>query len=178
MKKKKDAPASENAFDEELERDVDETPSEEYQADAELEKTRAERDEYLLLAQRVQAEFDNFRRRNQSARQESYDDGVREGLTALLPVLDNFERALGSAAAEDALAQGITMIHKQLLESADKLGLEEVPALGMAFDPELHHAVLQVETEDEEPGVVCEVLQKGYRARNRMLRYAMVKVTA
>lgn len=143
---------------------------------AALEQAVKERDSYLAMAQRAQADFQNFKRRNQQVRADAYDDGVREVLTALLPTIDNLERAVQAAQqqGEGGLLDGVKMTLKLLLEAAGKLGLEEVPALGEKFDPELHNAVMRAE--EGEPGTVLEVFEKGYRARGRIIRYAMVKV--
>ena len=142
-----------------------------------LETAVRQRDEYLNLAQRTQADFANFRRRNQQIRADAYDDGLREALTALLPVIDNLQRALDAAREagdESPLAQGVSMIEKQLLEETSKLGMEEIPALGEKFDPELHNAVMR--SEEGEPGTILEVFQKGYRVKGRIIRHPMVKV--
>lgn len=152
--------------------------------DDELDKLRAalqdaekKRDEYLALAQRSQADYQNFKRRNNAVRTEAYDDGVRETLTAMLPVLDNLERAIAAAESDtDPLVSGVQMTLRQMLDAMGKLGLEEVPALGEKFDPDIHNAVMRVQ--EGEPGTVLEVFQKGYRVKDRMIRYAMVKIAA
>ena len=152
--------------------------------DDELDKLRAalqdaekKRDEYLALAQRSQADYQNFKRRNSAVRTEAYDDGVRETLTAMLPVLDNLERAIAAAESDtDPLVSGVQMTLRQMLDAMGKLGLEEVPALGEKFDPDIHNAVMRVQ--EGEPGTVLEVFQKGYRVKDRMIRYAMVKIAA
>lgn len=141
-----------------------------------IEKLETERDEMKLLAQRVQADFDNFRRRNASIHADSTDEGARNVIKELLPVLDNFDRALGNSAAVDAAwLAGIQLVHKQLMETLAKLGMEEIDASGK-FDPELHNAVVQDETEDAESGTITEVFQKGYKVKNRIIRHSMVKV--
>ena len=140
-----------------------------------LELAVKQRDEYLALAQRAQADYQNFKRRNQQTRTEAYDDGARETITALLPVLDNLERAIAAAEGEsDALLAGVKMTHKQMMDTLTRLGLEEVPALGQPFDPDIHNAVMK--STDGEPGTVTEVFEKGYRVKGRMIRYAMVKI--
>ena len=110
------------------------------------------------MAQRAQADFQNFKRRNQQVRADAYDDGVREALTALLPTIDNLERAVQAAQqqGEGGLLDGVKMTLKLLMEAAGKLGLEEVPALGEKFDPELHNAVMRAE--EGEPGTVLEAV--------------------
>ena len=153
------------------------------QADAaalakELEQTRAQRDEYLDLAQRKQAEFANYRRRTEGVRQEAYDDGRRDTIEKLLPVVDNLERALEAAGEESALRSGVEMVLRQTLDTLAKLGVETIDPMGQPFDAELHNAVMQGSAEEGEPGTVCMVLQKGYRLGARVIRHAMVKVVA
>ena len=153
------------------------------QADAaalakELEQTRAQRDEYLDLAQRKQAEFANYRRRTEGVRQEAYDDGRRDTIEKLLPVVDNLERALEAAGEESALRSGVEMVLRQTLETLTKMGVETIDPMGQPFDAELHNAVMQGSAEEGDPGTVCQVLQKGYRLGGRVIRHAMVKVVA
>ena len=154
------------------------------QADAaalakELEQTRAQRDEYLDLAQRKQAEFANYRRRTEGIRQEAFDDGRRDAIEKLLPVIDNLERALSAAGEEESgLKSGVEMVLRQTKETFTKMGVEEIDPLGQPFDAELHNAVMQGGADEGEPGTVCLVLQKGYKLGSRVIRHAMVKVVA
>ncbi len=144
-----------------------------------LEAAEKQRDDYLDSLRRSQAEFQNFRRRNQTSRSDGYQDGVSETMTAVLPAIDNLERALEAARAageNDKLVSGVEMTLTTLLDALRKLGLEEVPAQGENFDPELHNAVMKEAA--EEPGKVLEVFQKGYRLKGKILRYAMVKVAS
>ena len=144
-----------------------------------LEKAEAERDDYLRIAQRTQADFMNYKRLNVSAKSDAYEDGVRDALSALLPTVDNLERALEAAKVAGeagALTEGVEMTLRQMLGAMEKLGLTEISALGETFDPEGHNAV--VCCPGGEPGTVQEVFQKGYRARGRNIRCAMVKVAA
>ena len=144
-----------------------------------LDEAEQKIEEYLNLAQRVQADFDNFRRRNSAVRAEAYEDGKRDTVKELLPVLDNIERALASAGEEEsALKTGVEMVHRGLMETLKRMGVEAIDRLGEPFDPELENAVLQGGEDEGEPGTVCAVLQKGYRLGNRVLRHAMVKVVA
>ena len=146
---------------------------------AELEKARAQCDEYLDLAQRKQAEFANYRRRTEGIRQEAYDDGRRDAIEKLLPVVDNLERALSAAGEEEsALRDGVDMVLRQTRDALAKMGVEEIDPLGQPFDAELHNAVMQGTAEEGEPGTVCMVLQKGYKLGSRVIRHAMVKVVA
>ena len=144
----------------------------------ELEETRAQRDEYLDLVQRKQAEFANYRRRTESVRQEAYDDGRRDAIEKLLPVVDNLERALDAAGEESALRSGVEMVLRQTLETLTKMGVETIDPMGQPFDAELHNAVMQGSAEEGEPGTVCLVLQKGYKLGARVIRHAMVKVVS
>ncbi|MBR4038638.1 MAG: nucleotide exchange factor GrpE [Clostridia bacterium] len=146
---------------------------------AELDKTKAQCDEYLDLAQRKQAEFANYRRRTEGVRQEAFDDGRRDAIDKLLPVIDNLERALAAAGeGEGGLKAGVEMVLRQTKETFAKMGVEEIDPLGQPFDAELHNAVMQGSEDEGEPGTVCMVLQKGYKLGNRVIRHAMVKVVA
>ena len=143
-----------------------------------LEASRQKAEEYLNLAQRVQADFDNFRKRNNSVRADAYEEGARDLVTSLLPVIDNLERAIDAAEKHEggeALSEGVRMTLNSLMESLKRFGFEEVPAMGEPFDPEKHNAVMREVTDD--PGKVIEVFQKGYRVKDRIIRYAMVKVS-
>ena len=145
----------------------------------ELEKTKAQCDEYLDLAQRKQAEFANYRRRTEGVRQEAFDDGRRDAIDKLLPVIDNLERALAAAGDhEEGLKAGVEMVLRQTKETFAKMGVEEIDPLGQPFDAELHNAVMQGSEDEGEPGTVCAVFQKGYKLGGRVIRHAMVKVVA
>ena len=149
------------------------------QLQAALESAVAQRDDYLDKLQRTQADFQNFKRRNATARTDGFDDGQREAIAAMLPTIDNLERALTAAQEQGesgAFIEGVQMTLRSMTEALAKLGLEEIPALGEMFDPDVHNAVMRAE--EGEPGTVLEVYQKGYRVKNRVIRYAMVKVAA
>ncbi len=144
-----------------------------------LEKTQKERDEYLDAAKRIQADFENFKRRNATIRTDSYDEGFCEAVKNILPVMDNMERALCSAntAEDDPILCGMNMIYKQFQDALVKLGVEEIPALGQAFDHDIHNAVMKEDACEEKPAnTVTQVLQKGYRYKDRIIRHSMVKV--
>ncbi len=146
---------------------------------AALQAAAAKADEYLALAQRTQADFDNFRRRNESVRADAYAEGQRTVAKAMLAVLDNLERALAAPAAEgDSLRTGVEMTHKQMLAAYEKLGVTVIDRLGEKFDPNIEDAVMQGTAEEGEPGTVCAVFQKGYLMGEHLLRPAMVKVVA
>ena len=143
-----------------------------------VNKALAEREEYLLAAQRITADFDNYRKRTNAVRAEAVDDGIREAVAAVLPSLDNLDRAMAAmAGADENLVKGVEMVKRGLLLDLEKVGVEEVPALGEMFDPELHEAVMRSEAvEGEEDGQIVEVFTKGYRARGKVVRYALVRV--
>jgi molecular chaperone GrpE len=136
----------------------------------------AEKDRYLDLAQRLQADFENYKKRNANARGEGFESGKKDTLCAILPVVDNLERAICSCEGGNALLEGVQMIHKQLMEILLGLGVQEIEAKGAVFNPDFHHAVMQEEACGAESGTVIEVLQKGYLINQSVLRYAMVKV--
>ena len=103
---------------------------------------------------------------------------LTEAIAAVLPVIDNLERAIAAAEKAQetgALVDGVRMTYKAMMEALSRRGLEEIPAQGVAFDPELHHAVAR-EAGEGEPGTILEVYQKGYRVKDKIVRYAMVKV--
>ncbi len=143
-----------------------------------LAAANAKTDEYLVLAQRVQADFDNYRRRNQNVRAEAYEDGARAFIATLLPVLDNLERALATSddGADANLREGVEMVRRQLADALNKRGVTPIDRKGEKFDPNLENAVMKGLPEDGEAGTVCEVLQKGYQMGGFVLRHAMVKV--
>ncbi len=141
-----------------------------------LNEKLAEQEERYL---RLRADFDNLKRRNQIDRvaQEKYR--AQNLLTDLLPVLDNFERALQvEATTEDAksMKQGIDMVYRSLIEATKKEGLEPIATIDTTFDPNIHHAVMQEKDETKEAGAILQELQKGYLLKDRVLRPAMVKV--
>ena len=143
-----------------------------------IETLQKEKDEMQLLAQRTQADFDNFRRRNATVRSDSLEEGKRECIKALLPVLDNFDRAMETETDSDsdkAWRDGVALVQKQLLDELSKLGMQEIEADGK-FDPNLHNAVMQEKAEGKESGDILAVFQKGYRVGDRIIRHSMVKV--
>lgn len=143
-----------------------------------LAEAEKQRDEYLDMAQRVQAEFENFRRRTQRASRESFDDGARDFIKTMLPVCDNLERAIAAAGEDSPLKEGVQMVFKQLSEALEKRGVTVIDRVGERFDPMYEDAVVQGDASEGEPGTVCAVLLKGYRMGETVLRHAMVKVVA
>jgi molecular chaperone GrpE len=200
MKKRKGKTNMEKKQDETLEQQVNqeeenaenkteaekapEAPAEEAKAEEEdpvqkaLDEANGKAAEYLQLAQRVQADFENFRRRNESVRADAYADGRKDVATVMLPVLDNLERAVEAAAGsqDEALKNGVEMVLKQMTDAYEKMGVKPIDRLGEKFDPNLENAILQGTEDEGEPGTVCQVLQKGYMIGDKVLRHAMVKV--
>lgn len=144
---------------------------------AEDNDLKAKAEEYLQLLQRVQADFDNFRRRTAQERQETAKYCSQRLATGLLPVLDNFERAL-KAEGEDlqGFRNGIELIYRQLRDVLEKEGVKSMEAVGSQFDPNLHEAVMQEQSDQYDDNVVMEEFQKGYLLADRVIRPAMVKV--
>jgi len=162
---------------------AEEAQPEAAQTDAQAEALAAaiaKQEEYLNMAQRVQADFENFRRRNQNVRKEAYDEGARTFAATLLPVIDNLERAIAAAenSSDESLKSGVEMVYRQLCECFEKRGITPIDRLGEVFDPNLENAVMQGTSEEGEPGTVCAVFQKGYQMDGMVLRHAMVKVVA
>lgn len=125
---------------------------------------------------RSMAEFDNFRKRTEKEKASMYIIGAREIVEKILPVVDNFERGLTQAPENDAFAEGMKMIYKQLMTTLDELGVKPIEAVGKEFDPNFHNAVMHVEDESAGDNMVVEELQKGYTYKDFVVRHSMVKV--
>lgn len=149
---------------------------------AELEQLRlkaAERDEYLDLAQRARAEFDNYQKRVQRDREQDRKYAFGPIAAELLPILDNLERALDAAqqaGEQGPLMQGVAMVQGQYLELLRRHGVSRIEALGQPFDPHLHQAMLEQPTADAAPGTIVQVYEQGYLNQDRVLRPAKVIV--
>jgi len=144
---------------------------------AELQKLRAERNLLLDRLARMQAEFDNARKRAAREQQDYREYAVADAVKGLLPTLDSLERALQAGSAEKSeLHNGIELIYKQFLDALSKLGLRPIQAQGELFDPHLHEAIEMVETTEAKDHQILEELQRGYKLKDRLLRPAMVKV--
>lgn len=129
-------------------------------------------DQYLRLA----AEYDNYRRRSQKEKSDAYTNAKSDAVIAFLPVYDNLERALKQDTADEAYKKGVEMTMTQLKDVLKKLGVEEIPALGETFDPNLHNAVMHVEDESVGENTIVDVFQAGFRAGEKVIRFAVVKV--
>ena len=144
--------------------------------DAELLKVKAERDSLLDRLARAQAEFENARRRAAKEQQDFRDFAMADAIKSLLPVVDNFERALQSKSEAADFRAGVELIYKQLRDVLTKLGVQVIEAKGQQFDPHVHEAIEMVETSDAADHEVLEEWQRGYKFKDRLLRPAMVKV--
>lgn len=145
-------------------------------AQSEVEKARAELAKITDLRLRLAAEYDNFRKRSQREKDALYADVTASSVAALLPIIDNVERALAAenASAED-MRKGVEMINTQAVQALDKLGVSAFGASGETFDPNLHHCVGTIDAEDIESGAIAVVLQKGYKMGDKVIRPAMVQ---
>ena len=129
---------------------------------------------------RQMAEFENFRKRTEKEKSQMFETGAKSVIEKILPVIDNFERGLAAIEPDnkDSFYDGMVMIHKQMLGELEKIGVTPIEAVGKEFDPNFHNAVMQVESEEFESGVVAQELQKGYMYRDTVVRYSMVGVVS
>ena len=130
---------------------------------------------------RQMAEFDNFRKRSEKEKSQMFDMGARSIIEKVLPVVDNFERGLAAVPEDqkdDAFVTGMDKVYKQLMTEFDSIGVKPIEALGQEFNPDLHNAVMQVESDEYEPGVVAQELQKGYMYKDTVVRHSIVAVVS
>ena len=164
---------NENIEDVVKEEEVQDESQEVIDESSDDEKYQALMDKFM----RLQADFANYKRRTEAQKTEFVELGVKKVVNDLLPVIDNFERALDSIVDKDSTYDGIIMIKDQLTDVLKKEGIVEMKALGEEFDPTYHHAVLTEDSDEYDSGYVIEVLQKGYLINDKTLRPAMVKVS-
>jgi molecular chaperone GrpE len=143
---------------------------------AERDRLLEEKNELVELLRRRQAEFDNFRKRAEREKSEVLEYAHSDSVKAILPILDDFERALKTQTADKVYSRGMELIYQRFSEALKKLGLEPITTKGQKFDPHVHHAVDMVETGDVEEQTILDEYQAGYNFRGRLLRPAMVKV--
>ena len=170
----------ENNLEENLEENVENTGS---MAEGAIETLRAQlkaekekSDEYYEHLKRNMAEFDNFKKRISKEKDLMFNTITANIVSELLPIIDNFDKALNAETSDETYKEGITMIYNQLLEALQKLGVEEIDALNKPFDPNFHEAVMHVEDENYGEKEVTEVFRKGYKIGDKIIRHAMVKV--
>ena len=180
-------PETENAEDMVKETDKEES-KEEKKEKKKKEKTDKKQD---ALKQRIEeledrvkrqmAEFENFRKRTEKEKTMMFETGAKSVIEKILPVVDNFERGLAAVPEDEkdgAFAQGMEMIYKQLMTELESMQVKPIPAVGEEFNPDFHNAVMQVESEEYESGVIAQELQKGYTYRDSVVRHSMVAVVA
>ena len=170
----KAAEVTENDSNEAEERDVSDMTKEELEA--EVERLKKENDKYYVHLQRTAAEFDNYKQRVSKERDNIYALAVGDVVAEYINVLDNIDRALAVETADEKMKQGIEMIHKQMIGIMNSLGVFEIPTVNETFNPEVHDAVMHIESEEYGEQVVVEELRKGYKRGDRVIRHAMVKV--
>ena len=136
-------------------------------------------DELEDRVKRQMAEFENFRKRTDKEKTAMFETGAKSVIEKILPVVDNFERGLAGLSEEEKkqpFAEGMAMVYKQLMAELDKLEVKPIEAVGCEFDPNLHNAVMQVESDEYESGIIAQELQKGYTYRDTVVRHSMVAV--
>lgn len=166
-------------------KDMDQTKPESQQEEAEAAEgtvqspeeamqaaLREQEDKYLRLL----AEYDNYRKRSQKEKENAWTSAKADTAKEFLPVYDNLERALKQETADEAYAKGVQMIMTQLKSVLEKLGIQEIPAQGETFDPNVHNAVMHIDDETLGENVVAEVFQAGFQIGDKVIRHAMVKV--
>ncbi len=161
---------------EEAEKSEEKEPSKKEKKDPLKEKLDELNDRLI----RQVAEFDNFRKRTDREKAQMFEQGQGSVLEKLLPIVDNFERGLAAVPEDEkdgAFADGMNKIYKQLIKQLEDLGVTPIEAVGKEFDPNLHNAVMQVESEEYESGIVAQELQKGYMFHDTVLRHSMVGVS-
>ena len=148
-------------------------------ADKKQDALKTKIDELEDRVKRQMAEFDNFRKRSEKEKSAMFETGAKSVVEKILPVVDNFERGLAALSEEEMkqpFAEGMNMVYKQLITELEKLEVKPIEAVGCEFNPELHNAVMQVESEEYESGMIAQELQKGYTYRDSVVRHSMVAV--
>ena len=165
----------------EMEKEINETPAEEtveetveevVEVNPWEEKYNAERDAHL----RVAAEFDNFRKRTVKEKEASYGNGKADAVAKMLPIYDNLERALNQPTEDTAYKKGVEMTMNELVKIFTALGVEIFGNVGDEFDPNLHNAVMHIDSEELGENVIAQVFQKGFKIGEKIVRFAMVQV--
>ncbi len=156
------------------EKDISELSREELEN--EVQELKKENDKYYKHLQRTAAEFDNFKKRVSKEKDAIYNLAVGDTVAKFVNVLDNIDRALAVESADEKMKEGISLVRKQMLEIMASLGCTEIPTVGEVFNPELHDAVMHIESEEYGEQEIVEELRKGYKCGDRVIRHAMVKV--
>ncbi|NLN05475.1 MAG: nucleotide exchange factor GrpE [Clostridiaceae bacterium] len=163
---------------EEMEKEMETEDEEKTQLKKQIEDMNAYCSEMKDKMLRMAAEFDNYKKRTSREMDNIYTDAKCDTVKNILPVIDNFERALETGVCESCSSykQGVELIYKQLMDILSSMGVEEIKALGEKFNPDFHNAVMHVEDENASANEIVEVFQKGYKLNDRVIRYSMVKV--
>lgn len=164
---------------EEMLEDVQETDTEEAQDTEKKDKKDALIDELTDRYKRLLAEFDNYKKRTEREKSAMYEVGAKDALEKILPVVDNFERGFQTVTEEDkedAFVVGMEKTYKQMIQALENLGVTAIDAMGLEFDPNFHNAVMHTEDDSVGESVIVEEFQKGYKYKDSVLRYSMVKV--
>ncbi len=148
-----------------------------HESEPEVEEEKKDEEDLQAKFLRLQADFQNFRRRSEAEKSDIYAYANEKIILQVLDVIDNFDRAMETAPAEDKFAEGMQLILKQLTDVLDKNNVKEINALNQNFDPAFHNAVMTEAAEGVAPGVVTKVLQKGYVLNSKVIRPAMVVVS-
>lgn len=152
-----------------------------FKADKKQDALKEKIDELEDRVKRQMAEFDNFRKRTEKEKTAMFETGAKSVIEKILPVVDNFERGLAAIPEEEKgspFAEGMEMIYKQLISELEKMEVKPIPAVGEEFNPDFHNAVMQVESDEYESGVIAQELQKGYTYRDSVVRHSMVAVVS
>lgn len=152
-----------------------------FKADKKQDALKEKIDELEDRVKRQMAEFENFRKRTEREKTAMFETGAKSVIEKILPVVDNFERGLAAvpeAEKGSAFAEGMEMIYKQLMGELEKMDVKPIPAVGEEFNPEFHNAVMQVESDEYESGIIAQELQKGYTYRDSVVRHSMVGVVS
>lgn len=143
---------------------------------AQLKEEKEKSDEYYEHLKRNMAEFDNYKKRISKEKDMMYNTISADIISELLPILDNFDKALNAETLDESYKNGMAMIYNQFNETLQKLGVEEIDALNKVFDPNFHEAVMHIEDESFGEKEIVEVFRKGYKIGDKIIRHAMVKV--
>ena len=176
---------TEETTEETVEEAAEESAEEKPKKEGFFKKKKDKKDEQIEelndRVKRQMAEFDNFRKRSEKEKSMMFDLGAKNVIEKILPVVDNFERGFTTveeADKDDAFVQGMQQVYKQLMTELDAIGVKPIEAVGQEFNPDFHNAVMQVESDEFESGIVAQELQKGYMYRETVVRYSMVAVVS
>ncbi len=178
--KEKEAAENKESASEEVKEEAEKSEEKEPSKKEKKDPLKEKLDELNDRLIRQVAEFDNFRKRTDREKAQMFEQGQGSVLEKLLPIVDNFERGLAAVPEDEkdgAFADGMNKIYKQLTKQLEDLGVTPIEAVGKEFDPNLHNAVMQVESEEYESGIVAQELQKGYKFHDTVLRHSMVGVS-